>query len=69
VRSDGLLVLGSLSNNSSINVELVVPPFVANGAMGFPKAVDWVLDLRDRKRVVVLGLSWGISSSFWEELG
>lgn len=53
------MVRGSLSNNSSINVELVVPPYVANGAMGFPKAVDWVLDLRDRRRVAVLGFCPG----------
>lgn len=57
LQSNGLLFMGSLLNNSSTDVLLVVPPFGLTSDMGFPKGSGLGFSLRDGRRVVVPSFS------------
>lgn len=70
MRVDRPLDLGTPSRNSFVDDGVVVAHLRVADSVGVPKALEWVLDLRDGRRVLVPGLNpGGLFSSTWEEYG
>lgn len=61
---DGPLDLGTPSGKPSC--EAIVPLFDVADFACVPKTLEWLLEVRDGKRVLILGLNLGALFSSWE---
>lgn len=57
LRDDGYMVVGSTSGRSVVDEVVGVPGFGAGDSERGPKVLEWVLNLRNRKSVLIPGLN------------